>query len=67
LSSPELLLLDEPLAALDRPLQVRILQSLRKILAERPLVTLLVTHDPSQIEALDAPVLELKAGRIASP
>ncbi|MCC7421697.1 MAG: ATP-binding cassette domain-containing protein [Planctomycetaceae bacterium] len=67
LSSPELLLLDEPLAALDRPLQVRILQSLRTILAERPLVALLVTHDPSQIEALDAPVIELKAGRIASP
>lgn len=67
LSSPELLLLDEPLAALDRPLQIRILQSLRTILAERPLVTLMVTHDPSQIQALDAPVIEMKAGRIAGP
>lgn len=67
LSSPELLLLDEPLAALDRPLQARILESLRTILAERPLVTLLVTHDPAQIEALNAPVIELKAGRVVHP
>ena len=66
LSGPEILLLDEPLAALDAPLQERILTALKRLLDETPLVTLLVTHDRSQVEALSARVVTV-AGGVANP
>lgn len=66
LSSPDVLLLDEPLAALDHPLQERILESLKRVLLETQLVTILVTHEPSQIAAVGASLVALKDGRISS-
>ncbi|GAA3870348.1 ATP-binding cassette domain-containing protein [Leifsonia kafniensis] len=54
---PDLLLLDEPMAALDVQTAARMRQLLRERLAERTIATLLVTHD-----VLDAIVL---ADRIA--
>ena len=50
--SPELLLLDEPLAALDARTRLDTRAELRRHLAEHPGATVLVTHDP-----LDAMVL----------
>lgn len=62
--TPRLLLLDEPLAALD----VAVRRSVRALLAERiaqaQLPTLLVTHDARDIAALDAYIYVLQAGRI---
>ena len=42
---PRLLLLDEPLAALDTPLRVRLRGELRRQLLEVGIPTVLVTHD----------------------
>ncbi len=60
---PRLLLLDEPLAALDATTR----RTVRTFLAERLRAygrpTLLVTHDPRDIAALDATVCVLEAGR----
>jgi molybdate transport system ATP-binding protein len=64
LSSPELLLLDEPLAGLDRPLRERILLYLRRVREEFGVPMLYVTHQPDEVMALCDEVLLLEAGRI---
>jgi len=52
LRSPRLLLLDEPLSALDPKLRESISGYLQRIIGEYKLPTLLVTHDPQSIERL---------------
>lgn len=64
LRGPQLLLLDEPLSALDQPLQDRIVTYLERVLAEYPLPTLLVTHHLSQVRRLASQVLCLQGGQI---
>jgi molybdate transport system ATP-binding protein len=64
LSSPELLLLDEPLAGLDRPLRERILLYLRRVREEFAVPMIYVTHQPDEVMALCDEVLLLEAGRI---
>lgn len=63
-SNPRALLLDEPLAALD----VTTRRSVRAFLAQRlralRIPALVVTHDPDDAAALEAPVAILEAGRI---
>jgi molybdate transport system ATP-binding protein len=49
---PRLLLLDEPLAALDAPLRTSLRQDLRRLLVEQRVLTLLVTHDRADALAL---------------
>ncbi|MBI1314687.1 ATP-binding cassette domain-containing protein [bacterium] len=66
LQSPQLLLLDEPLAALDRPLQDRILTYLKRVLDRYELPTILVTHDRSHVETLTQSVIELHDGQLAT-
>ncbi|MCW2678853.1 MAG: transporter [Frankiales bacterium] len=57
---PELLLLDEPLSALDQPTRV----ALRALLRERITVpTLLVTHDLDEVAALAHSVVQYEPGR----
>ncbi len=51
-SRPRLLLLDEPLSALDEPLRVPIREELRRHLVSSGIPTLLVTHDRSDARAL---------------
>ncbi len=53
-SDPELLLLDEPVSALDSTLKASVLQYLLRIRAEYPHPTLLVTHDEATREILGA-------------
>ncbi|MET0208994.1 MAG: ATP-binding cassette domain-containing protein [Burkholderiaceae bacterium] len=61
---PRLLLLDEPLAALDAPLRMRLRRELAEMLARVQVPTLLVTHDPQDVEALAQSVIHLDHGRV---
>lgn len=61
---PGLLLLDEPLSALDTQLRTRLRGELAELLERVQVPTLLVTHDPSDVEALAQSVVHLEAGRV---
>lgn len=61
---PQLLLLDEPLGALDRPLRRRILPYLLRLREEFDVPLVLVSHDPTEIAALCDEVLVLQEGRV---
>jgi molybdate transport system ATP-binding protein len=63
-SGPGLLLLDEPLAALDRPLRRRILEYLMLVREEFALPTLYVSHDATEIRVLCDEVAVLSSGRL---
>src|SRR5262245_28963982 len=52
LRSPQLLLLDEPLSALDAELRASIAEYLSRAIAEFKMPTLLVTHDQESVAAL---------------
>ncbi|MGA5561166.1 ABC transporter permease [Streptomyces platensis] len=60
---PRLLLLDEPLAALDQTTRARVRHTLRSHLAEFGGVCLIVTHDPVEAVSLADRVLVLDEGR----
>ncbi len=60
---PKLLLLDEPLAALDARTRLDVRTNLRKHLAEFGGATVLVTHDPLDAMVLASDVLVLEEGR----
>ncbi|MFE0041667.1 ABC transporter permease [Streptomyces albireticuli] len=60
---PRLLLLDEPLAALDQSTRAHVRHTLRTHLADFPGVCLLVTHDPVEAVSLADRVLVLEDGR----
>ncbi|MGW0549343.1 ABC transporter permease [Streptomyces altiplanensis] len=59
---PRLLLLDEPLAALDQTTRARVRHALRDHLAGFPGVCLIVTHDPVEAVSLADHVLVLEEG-----
>jgi molybdate transport system permease protein len=61
---PRLLLLDEPMAALDASARVDVRRTLRRHLADFGGVTLLVTHDPVDALSLADRVLALDGGRL---
>lgn len=61
---PRFLLLDEPLAALDRPLRARIVPFLVRVWRDLGVPMLLVTHDPLEVTAIAQHVLVLESGRI---
>ena len=63
LSNPQLLLLDEPLASLDINLRRKILPFLRRIREELHIPMLLISHNPTEIQALCDQVLVIKAGK----
>ncbi|RYF83311.1 MAG: ATP-binding cassette domain-containing protein [Comamonadaceae bacterium] len=63
-AQPQLLLLDEPLSALDTPLRTRLRAELAEMLARVSVPTLIVTHDPQDVEALAQSVVRLDAGRV---
>jgi molybdate transport system ATP-binding protein len=63
-SAPALLLLDEPLAGLDRPLRRRILTCLFRIQREFRIPTLFVSHDPAEVALLSREVTVLERGEV---
>lgn len=66
LSSPRLLLLDEPLAALDQPLRERILTYLRRVRELVPIPMIYVTHQPMEALALSDQCLLLERGKVVA-
>jgi len=61
---PRLLLLDEPLAALDATARVEVRRELRAALADFEGVRVLVTHDPIEALALGKHIVVIEGGRI---
>ncbi|HVR95218.1 MAG TPA: ATP-binding cassette domain-containing protein [Thermoanaerobaculia bacterium] len=64
LSSPRLLLLDEPLAGLDLGLRARVLPYLQRARDEFGVPMLYVTHQPDEVFALCDDVLALDRGQV---
>ena len=61
---PALLLLDEPLSALDRPSQVRLRKELRDLLRTLGIPTVLVTHDRAEALQLGDRLVVMDQGRV---
>ena len=59
MSSPDVLLLDEPLAAVDLPLRRRIVTSLRRIRDDLGVPVIYVTHDPAELRTIADTVIVL--------
>ncbi len=64
LSQPRLLLMDEPLSALDRPTRDEILPFLERLHARLKLPILYVTHDRDEMERLADHVVLMRSGRV---
>ena len=64
MSSPALLLLDEPLAAVDTALRRRILPSLERVRDDLQVPMIYVTHDRDEAEALADWTIVLDSGRV---
>lgn len=63
-TEPELLLLDEPLAALDQDLRSRLRIELAQLQAELHIPTILITHDPEDARALSEQVFRIRDGKV---
>jgi molybdate transport system ATP-binding protein len=61
---PRLLLLDEPLSALDIPLRERLRSELAELLERVQVPVLLVTHDPQDVRTLTQAAIQLDQGRV---
>jgi molybdate transport system ATP-binding protein len=64
LRRPEVLLLDEPFSALDRPLRGRVGEEIRRYAEEREIPLLLVSHDEADAAALAQEQWLLSRGRL---
>ena len=64
MSGPSLLLLDEPLAAVDVPLRRRILPYLRRVRDELAVPIIYVSHDREEVDELADVVVKLDGGRV---
>lgn len=61
---PELLLLDEPLAAVDAPLRARLGDELLALHARTKVPMLFVTHDPAEAGRIADAVVRVEGGRV---
>lgn len=66
LSSPEVLLLDEPMAAIDLPRRRRILDVLLKIRDDLRLPLVYVAHSPEEVTTITDYVVVLDQGRVVA-
>jgi hypothetical protein len=63
-TDPTALLLDEPFAALDKPLRESLRQELKELQAELGLPMLLITHDDDDVDSLGEQVVYLQSGHV---
>ncbi|MDR2302949.1 MAG: ABC transporter ATP-binding protein [Deltaproteobacteria bacterium] len=63
-SGPRVLLLDEPLAALDAILRVSLREELEELLSRLGITTVMVTHDQDEAMALGDIIVVMKDGRV---
>jgi len=63
-SQPRILLLDEPLSALDLNLRLRLQDEIVKIYQRTKITTILVSHDVSEVLKLSGKIFVIEAGRI---
>ena len=61
---PKMVMLDEPLGALDRALRERLMVDTRRILSDRGVTALVVTHDQEEAEALSDRIALMREGSI---
>ncbi len=61
---PKLLLLDEPLSALDPAMRTKLQQELLTLHKEFQTTTIMVSHDPSEMYRLASRVIELREGKV---
>jgi putative spermidine/putrescine transport system ATP-binding protein len=61
---PKVLLLDEPLSALDRKIRGEVREELRRIQAETGVTAIIVTHDQEEALSLSHRMLVLDSGRV---
>jgi molybdate transport system ATP-binding protein len=66
MSSPDLLLMDEPLASVDVPLRRRIVPYLQRVRDELQVPLVYVSHDEREVRAIGEWVLTLEAGRVVT-
>ncbi|UVK49010.1 ABC transporter ATP-binding protein (plasmid) [Mesorhizobium sp. AR07] len=64
-TDPQIVLLDEPLSALDAKLRVELRVELKEILSSVGATTIVVTHDQEEALSLGDEVIVMNAGRIA--
>jgi len=64
IGDPRMLLLDEPFAALDQDLRQESRELIKRVIENKKIPTLLVTHDPLDVESLANKVTTIRAGRI---
>ncbi|QZY54518.1 ABC transporter ATP-binding protein [Crassaminicella profunda] len=62
--NPSLLLLDEPFSNLDKDLQIKIREELKKIIKSTQITSIFVTHDKDDAKAIADRVVILKEGKI---
>lgn len=63
-NSPEILLLDEPTSALDEASKAGIESLILRIIKEKHLTCLIVTHDLRQVERMATRIMKMKNGQI---
>lgn len=61
---PRMVMLDEPLGALDRNLRKRLMTDTRKTLEERGVTAIIVTHDREEAAAMSDRLAVMRSGRI---
>ncbi len=61
---PDLLLMDEPIGALDETMRARVVSALRAVHAHTGVTTLHVTHDPRDVADLSTILYRLEEGRV---
>lgn len=65
ISRPEILLLDEPLSALDSGIKAKLLQTLKETLTKEGRSAVYVTHDTTEVETIADRHLVMSGGRLA--
>ena len=63
-AQPDILLLDEPFAALDLSLRQRMRRELSELQQQLDVPMLIITHDPADVEALGEAVFEVRDGTL---